>query len=90
MNIATDNCLIKFTISDKTALNVQAVIELESRKKSFALQLFYDSLTLTKVSVQGVVAIGGHFATLCQEVDFKKHFFPLSIFKKKRQILLHF
>ena len=33
MNIATDNCLIKFTISDKTALNVQAVIELESRKK---------------------------------------------------------
>ena len=23
-----------------------------------------------KVSVQGVVALGGHFATLCQEVDF--------------------
>ena len=45
-----------------------------------------------KVSVQGVVAVGGHFATLCQELDFyeAKPFFSLLIFEKKRQILLHF
>ena len=42
-----------------------------------------------KVSVQGVVALGGHFATLCQEVDFyEAKLFSLLIFKKKRQILL--
>ena len=41
-----------------------------------------------KVSVQGVVALGGHFATLCLEVDFyEANFFSLLIFKKKRQIL---
>ena len=28
-----------------------------------------------KVSVQGVVALGGHFATLCLEVDFYEAFF---------------
>jgi hypothetical protein len=27
------------------------------------------------VSVQGVVALGDHFATLCQEVDFYEDFF---------------
>ena len=44
-----------------------------------------------KVSVQGVVASGGHFATLCREVDFHEAiFFSLLFFKKKRQILLHF
>ena len=26
----------------------------------------------SKVSVQGVVTLGGHFATLCQEVDFQE------------------
>ena len=40
----------------------------------------------TKVSVQGVVALGSHFATLYQEVDF----YCIINFKKKRQILLHF
>ena len=25
---------------------------------------------VTRVSVQGVVSLGGHFATLCREVDF--------------------
>ena len=25
---------------------------------------------MSKVSVQGVVALGGHFATFCQELDF--------------------
>ena len=46
-----------------------------------------------KVSVQGVVAFGGHFATLCRDLDFyeaKHFFFSLLIFKMKRQILLHF
>ena len=28
-----------------------------------------------KVSVQGGVALGGHFATLCQEVDFSEAIF---------------
>ena len=45
----------------------------------------------SKVSVQGVVALDGHFATLCPELDFyeaKKN--SLLIFKKKIQILLHF
>jgi hypothetical protein len=37
-----------------------------------------------KVSVQGVVALGGHFATLCQELDlYEATFFSLLIFKKK-------
>ena len=48
--------------------------------------------TLRKVSAQGVEALGSHFATLCQELDFyeaKISFFSLLIFKKKRQILLH-
>ena len=45
----------------------------------------------SKLSVKGVVAICGHFATLCQEVDlYEAIFFSLLIFKKKRQILLHF
>ena len=42
-------------------------------------------------SVQGIVAHGGHSATLCRELDFyEAFFFSLSIFKKKRGILLHF
>ena len=36
-----------------------------------------------KVCVQGVAALGGHFATLCQELDFYDAFFSLLIFKKK-------
>jgi hypothetical protein len=44
-----------------------------------------------KVSDQGVVALGGHFAKLCQEVDFYEAiFFSLHINfqkEKKRQIL---
>ena len=31
--------------------------------------------TLRKVSVQGVVALGSHFATLCQELDFYEAIF---------------
>ena len=39
-----------------------------------------------KVSVQGVVALGGHFATLCQEVDFYEanvFFFIINFHKEK-------
>ena len=46
-----------------------------------------------RVSVQGVKSLGGHFACLCQGVDFyevKKNFFLLLFFKKKMEILLHF
>ena len=28
-----------------------------------------------KVSVQGGIVLGGHFATLCQEVDYEANFF---------------
>ena len=34
-----------------------------------SLPLDFRSLKI-KVSVQGVVALGGHFATLCRELDF--------------------
>ena len=39
----------------------------------------------SKVSVQGVVALGGHFATLCQEVDFyEANFFFHYEFSKRK------
>jgi hypothetical protein len=39
---------------------------------------------MVKVSVQGVVALVGHFATLCQEVDFYEAKFVFIInFEKK-------
>ena len=46
----------------------------------------------SKVSVLGVVALDGHFATLCQEVDFfEANFFPIiNLQKEKANILLHF
>ena len=37
-----------------------------------------------KVSVQGVVALGGHFATLSQELDFyEANFFTINFQKEK-------
>ena len=42
---------------------------------------------LTRVSVQGVESLGGHFATLCQEFDFyevKKYYFS----KRKVKLVL--
>ena len=38
-----------------------------------------------KVSVQGVVLLGGHFATLCQDVDFYEaiYFFIIDFLKEK-------
>jgi hypothetical protein len=39
----------------------------------------------TKVSVQGVVALGGHFATLCRELDFYEAIFLFIInFQKEK------
>ena len=39
-----------------------------------------------KVSVQGGVALGGHFATLCQEVDFSEAiFFFIINFQKEME-----
>ena len=37
--------------------------------------LYIRARIIAKVSVQGVVALGGHFATLCQEVDFYEAMF---------------
>ena len=40
----------------------------------------------TKISVQGVVALGGHFATLCQELDFyEATFFFIINFQKEKE-----
>ena len=36
------------------------------------------------VSVEGVVALGGHFATLCQELDFYEDFFFIINFQKEK------
>ena len=47
---------------------------------------------ISRVSVQGVQSLGGHFACLCQGFEFyevKKNFLLL-FFKKKMEILLHF
>ena len=38
-----------------------------------------------KVSVIGVVALGGHFATLCREVDFYEAIFFFIIFFQKEK-----
>jgi hypothetical protein len=45
----------------------------------------YDCTTLIpKVSVQGVVALGGHFATFCQELDFNEAFFFIINFQTEK------
>ena len=60
-------------------------------QKSTFLREISNCCVLSKVSVQGVVALGDHFATLIQQRDFyEAKNFSLLIFKKKRQILLHF
>ena len=47
--------------------------------------------TSTRVSVQGVKSLGGHFACLCREFDFHEvKNISLLFFKKERKILLHF
>ena len=55
-------------------------------------QNYYCS-TKGRVSVQGVKSLGGHFACLCQGVDFyevKKNFFFIIIFQKKRKYFYTF
>jgi hypothetical protein len=44
----------------------------------------------SRVSVQGVTSLGGHFATLCRELDLyeAKKKKSLLIFRKKMEILL--
>jgi hypothetical protein len=37
---------------------------------NFSSPCLFTSTAVAKVSVQGVVALGGHFATLCQMLDF--------------------
>ena len=46
-------------------------------------------ITPSRVSVQGVKLLGGHFACLCWEFDFYEVKKILLFFKKKREILLH-
>ena len=41
-------------------------------------------LVEAKVSFQGVVALGDHFDTLCQEVDFYEAFFFIINFQKEK------
>ena len=41
-------------------------------------------LVEAKVSLQGVVALGDHFDTLCQEVDFYEAFFFIIDFQKEK------
>ena len=58
----------------------------------FQCPLYLHQFTLirgnSKVSVQGFVALGSHFATLCQELVFYGAiFFSISILKKKKKIL---
>ena len=40
----------------------------------------------TKVRVQGIVALGSHFATFCQELDFYEAFFFIINFQKEKAI----
>ena len=45
----------------------------------------YFKSTYLKVSVQGAVALGGHFATLCREqFDFNEAFFFIINFQKEK------
>ena len=68
--------------------------ENENRKSLFKndleLMIYIFFCLNTRVSVQGVKSLGGHFACLCRGFDFyevKKKM--LLFFKKKREILLH-
>ena len=50
-------------------------------------QVIIKLYTLTRVSVQGVKSLGGHFACLCRGFE---HNFFWYYFSKKMEILLHF
>ena len=54
-------------------------------------EVFFLTYGRTRVSVQGVKSLGGHFACLCRGFEFyevKKK--KILFFKKKMEILLHF
>ena len=44
----------------------------------------------SRVSVQGVESLGGHFATLCREFDFYEVKNFLSFFKRKEKYFYNF
>ena len=54
-----------------------------THKIFFDFQRSDESCSNTRVSVQGVKSLGGHFACLCRGFDFYE-------VKKKMEILLHF
>ena len=45
---------------------------------------------MSRVSVQGVKSLGGHFACLCRGFEFYEVKKKILFFKKKMEILLHF
>ena len=49
-----------------------------------------NQFSMPRVSVHGVESLGGHFAILCREFDFYEVKKIILLFKKKREILLHF
>ena len=58
----------------KDKLDAVLDAKLMSKRELIARQIENDVSVLVIVSVQGVVALGGHFATFCQEVDFYDFF----------------
>ena len=75
--------------SEDLEVNTSCSIQISFRKVQAA---FKGEILLTwktnyfKVSVLGVVALGGHFARLCNMIFMEHCCFSLLIFKKKRQI----
>ena len=60
--------------------------------ESYTLSVTCQVRTKSRVSVQGVESLGGHFAFLCRGFEFYEVFFIYLFFflKKKMEILLHF
>ena len=82
---------IHYSIVDK---DVKKQFEANSKQVNIlqTASLMYSLWFLSRVSVQGVKSLGGHFACLCRGFEFyevKKKILSL-FFKKKMEILLHF
>ena len=62
------------------------------RRTFFYSRFPVNECIISRVSVQGVKSLGGHFACLCQGFEFHevKKKILLLFFKKKMEILLHF
>ena len=67
--------LLVLSTPDKTA-----------KGKYISEKLQRSAIMFIKVIVQGVVALGGHFATFCQELDFYEAFFFNINFQKTNKI----